>query len=169
METISLFDDTVQWHMSAGATKLEATHRAIDEYRKFTRRQIQGETYDIMSETILSEDSVTPEDEIHASQIFSKMIELVINHPQVRKSKTEMAVKLVCCLFRMNGLEEIMGETEAEFINKMLGNFFPETEMEIAEFLGYSVRKSTGSCGMMTEWKQWLSRAAGEMGLKAII
>jgi hypothetical protein len=183
MDTISLFDLEIETEMNSVVevkdengvvidfrkkSYLEAKHDAIDNYRKFTKRQVQGEAYEIMSESFLSDEKTTVDDEIEVQQMFAKMINLVYNHKQVRKSDRDRAIMLVCAMFRMNELEELLGD-DAKVIREYLGDFYPETEMEIAKFLGYSVNPRTGSCGPMTTWKQWLFRVSKEAGLAALV
>lgn len=138
---VTLFDDTVNYFRAQGHSIKVAKNAATDEYRKFTKRQVQGDAFAVMSETVLESDEPDVDEQIHVNQVFEGVIREVCSS-FTQKRKRQKAVMVVAGMFRMNGLEEHLFEENMEFIDGLFGDFFPNTEQELAEFLGYKTNKA---------------------------
>lgn len=161
--SISLFDDTIEYHVAQGLPYYQAKQRAIDEYRKFSSRQVQGETFDIMVDSYLGCDQPSAEKLIDVNLVFEKLIRDVAASYKKEKDRLRCA-KLVCCMFRLYGVDEYLFEDNQMLMDHMLDEFFPNAEYEIAEFLGYKVRWN-GSCTPLFCWKVDLARIASKFSL----
>jgi len=162
---ISLFDDNKNWLMAGmrtedektgGRTHLEASHRSIDNWRRYSNRQIQGETYDILVETELGRDDDTIE-RLDANRTFEKLISTVVGQADLKEEQRTKMAKMVACLMRLHGVEDYLEEDNLKVVETLIGDFYPEHEYEIARFLGYSVNE-VGTSTRFAVWKSWLGR-----------
>ena len=151
----TIFEEEYQYHRSLGKSHIEAYHRAVDYYRKFTRREITS-GWEEYSETFEQKIHTEASQIIHVNETFSKLF------PKV-KEVSDKAGKLLCLIFRFEGLEQFLNEENIKIIYEEVGDDYPEAVWEMAKMLGYKTKGSSSS--RIHVLKSCISRIANEMQL----
>jgi len=158
----SIFQTELEANLALGMPFYVAKQRAIDYYRRYTRREIISDLTEgsaegtmevspdavMMGEGNFLDANVTAESRVMFNQLFRLFLEYAeewtSGHPDNKKvwyDTKRIAVKDVCRIARCGNLEHLLDEDLQEVVGRELGESVPWNDCDLAEICGYELRK----------------------------
>lgn len=133
---ISIFQEQYNYNRACGMSHLEARCRAIDYYRRYTKREVTathenefGESVSILSNT--ADDSTSMEEHVSFNDLVEKLAAKVTN---------PKALKLMWLLIKKEGLDEHLDAENMANMKASIGSSTPETVDDLSRELGFAFR-----------------------------
>lgn len=164
-EHVSVFEEEYRYWRLEGFSHFEARNKAIDYYRKFTRREVtESETMSL--DHFAMDEDVTVDQVLDFNVILDRVKEIQYGR-NGRYGSKEKLMKLLFLIIRMESLDEYLSPENAKLCQKLVGSERPSSMAEIATAMGFKV-KANGCSNTLTEYKYGLQNLLNDFGLANI-
>jgi hypothetical protein len=154
-EFVSQFQDDVDTAVAGGMDHYLARQRAVDNYRRFTSREISsefnaaGDGFDVHPDAVLLSEgnwlsaNLSAESVLMFKNLFRDFYDFALEWDEENSSKYEglkLAAKYVARLARILNLEHLLDDDLQEVVSKELGDTTPWFKADLVELCGYGMR-----------------------------
>lgn len=146
-KTISQFQDNYRYYRSQGHSHTEAKNMAIDYHRRYTARECT-DNWDEFSATV-EDERLTQYDLVLYNQTVTALA----------ASCNPKQMQFLFATIRFEQLEDQLNENNLRLCHTVCADFYPDSVREIAEWMGFSIRKN-GSCNSIVRYRQQLAELA---------
>lgn len=150
---ISIFQENFEYWRSQGESVIVARNKAIDYYRKFTKREVT-DNWETFQGTIEDENHIAPLELISFNQTVSKLIE----------AATVKDRKFLFLIIKQHDLDQYLNPENEALCDFYTGDKRPEKMFEVAGMMGFSCQAS-GSSISANNHKKILQSLVKELGL----
>lgn len=148
----TIFREEYDYWRQLGHAHTVAMHRAIDYYRKFTKREVT-DNFEVFQETMQDEFAVDPSEYVGFNQLISRVV----------ANSSAQESKFVFLMVRMQQLEHYLNLENMNLAVFYCGDAYPDSMQEMAAALGYSCQKSGSSMSTLRLRKK-VGKLLSELG-----